>query len=659
MAARKASKKKAEKAEENESPKTGAVADYSGDEGDIDEGYVKRWILQCRDTEREVKYDRDLQNKLNWDVFHLRHDFSHKIPGQSRSVLSRQSMAVESTATFFQQALIDEGDWWDCEASDVKSDDKLKISPDTVKKLTDYQLEQAMMMRHVGRGVKSGLLGALIITKVGGKMKSLPAYVANRDPNKRAAKIKKLNKEGWQLDLRVVNQKNYFPDSTGGGLYELEEMWCDYHELCDLDPEDGWDLDEIEKIEPMKGDDDGEEQLDNRRRSNQNQATRAYRNRVKITEYWGTILGPDGKVLHENVVCNLANEQWLIRPPTKNPLWHQQSPYVASPILDVTEDNAVWPRALADAGSRHNMDLNEIYNLMTDGGMRAAANIGMIRTDWIEDVSELTDGIKPGTNLKVNSQCPPGAKVLEMVKAGELPADSMNMFNIMSQEFNASMLTSDIRSGIQPRRDVPATQIVETSQTITSVFKGITEQIEQNWIKRVLWKSAMTTLQFSDDIDKDEIKDILGERADDFLKLTPEERFADSVQGMKFRVSGITQHLAKAQDFQKLMTLLQTIGGSQVLMEAYVKKYSVDKFLYQSMKGLDIDPRKLENDQTDQEMMQEQAPEQPPGPEGADQMSQVGSPNTGSLEDQLGSAAGPQIPQSEFPKSKATPAGGG
>jgi hypothetical protein len=640
---------------------------YEGGEGseaeseskEDQDSYLVKWAIQCRETEKQIKAEREQQNKQNYDVFHLRHDFSHKIPGQSREVLSRQSMAVEQTASFFQQALIDEGDWWDAEARDAKSETKIKVRPDVIEDLTNFQLEQAKMIRHVGRGVKSGILGALIVTKVGGAMKPLPAYVANRSKDGKKATLKKLNKEGWRLDLRIVNQKNFYPDSTGAGLYNIEDIYCDYHELCKLDPADGWDLELIEGIEPQAfGDDDAEEQLDARTRSNQGQANRSYRHRVKVTEYWGTVLGEDGDILHENVVFNVANDKYLIRPPTENPFWHQEDPYVTSPVLDITEDSAVWPRALADAGTKHNIALNELYNLMVDGGMRAANGVGMLRTDWLEDPSELEDGIKPGTYLKVNSQCPPGAKALEMVQSGTVPPDAQNTFNIMSQEFNASMLTSDIRAGIQPRRDVPATQIVETSQTITSVFKGITEQIEQNWIKKILWKSAMLTCQYSDDIDEQEIRDCLGDRADSFLQLTPEERFAETVQGMKFSVSGITQHLAKSQDFQKIATLMQTIGASPVLMESYAKRFSVDELLYEAMRALGINTRRLELPQAEQEMMKGGGGQpQQPQPE-PNQMSQVTSPNTGSLEDQLGSAAGPQVPQADFPRSRATPAGG-
>jgi hypothetical protein len=626
----------------------------------MDEGQIRKWILQCRESSHQAKFDRMQTNKLNWDVYHMRHDMSHKLPGQSREVLNPQAMAVESTSAYFQQALIDESDWWGCEAKDSKSEPKLKVRPDVVKDLTNDQIDRARILKHVGLGIKSGLLGALIITKVHGEQRPVPKYIVNRDPNKRKATMKRIDKTSWQLKLDVISQNNYYPDPTGAGLYEVEDMWCDLKDVIALSegPDAIYDAECVSEIQPLQEEVSGEESLDLRRRTDQNTVSLGFRSRVKLTEYWGDILNEEGEVVHANCVVTLANDKHLIRPPTPNPLWHQESPYNICPILDVPD--AVWPKALADAGTRHNIALTELYNLMVDGGMRAVNGVSMVRAEWLEDPSELENGIKPGAALKVNSQCPPGAKAIEMVQTGTVPPDAQNMYNIQRQEFNASMLTSDIRSGIQPKREVSATQTVETSQTITSVFKGICEQIEQNWIKKVLEKSWKTVCQFSDEIDEQDVRSVLGDRADDFLKLTPQERFAETVQGVKFSVYGISQQLAKAQDFRKITTLLQTIGASEPLLESFVKRFSLDELLVEAMKSLGINTRRLEISDAEQQMMKQQQDAQQPSPQGTtpDQMSQTQSPNTGSLQDQLGSAAGPQIPQAAFPGSKATPKGG-
>ena len=111
-------------------------------------------------------------------------------------------------------------------------------------------------------------------------------------------------------------------------------------------------------------------------------------------------------MIYENVVCTIAEDKWLIRKPTPNPLWHQESPFVAAPLLEVA--NSPWGKALMDAPTKHNHALIEMYNLMVDGAMKAANNITTIRTQWVKNKADLANGIQPGSAVQVNDQAPPG-----------------------------------------------------------------------------------------------------------------------------------------------------------------------------------------------------------------------------------------------------------
>jgi hypothetical protein len=607
-----------------------------------------RFILEFRNQSKLAKWSRTLKTRQNWDCYWERHDFAHKIPGQSRETLSMQPMAVEQTAAFFQQALVDIGtDWFKAAAKNPRNLDKLKVRPQTIDSLTKFQVGKAEIMKHVVKGVKSGLLGSVFITKVHGYPKPIPYYTASGSKQKKNGKLSYSKKKSWQLCLDLVNDFNYYPDPTGEGLGECEDMWMDYHKVVALSEGDDaiYDKKIVKQIEHLSGEDAAEERFDEMRKSAQNAETRTYRNRVKLTEYWGTILGENGEVEYENCVCTLANDRWLIRPPQPNPLWHQESPYEVTPLLEAPY--GVWPRALMDSPTRHNIAANEIYNLMLDGAMRAANCVTEIRQDWLEDPAQVSGGILPGTSLNLNSMAQPGVPAVSVVKTGEVPPEAMNMFNTMQQEFNRAALTSDIRQGMQPRKDVPATQIVEANQTITSVFSGLSKNIEGH-IQRVLEKSWMTSCQFSDDMDEDELRTVLDEdQADDFLKMTAEERFAETVGGIKFTVSGISLMQQRAQDYKKDTNLAQTIFASQPMEEAFVKKYSVEKLLDRMMRNLGIRTDEIELSQAEQDQMNQPPPQpggqdpnaQPPGPQGPNNMSQVPSPGSGSLQQQMGSAA--------------------
>lgn len=614
------------------------------DFGDDEDGQAIRFILQARNEAKLAKWNSIQQTRENYDVYWTRQDFSHKVAGQSRETLPMQTMAVEQTANYFKQALVDSGDeWWSAFAKDARNTDKMKVKPEIIQTITQLHLNKANIYRHTGLGMKSGLLGAKFITKVNGKWNTAPFFVAERSEKQRKAKLRKGRKKVWELELSVVSQFNFYPDPTGAKLYEIEDMWLDYHQMMALAEGDDaiYDKTVCQEV-TIGGDDAAEEKFDEMRRNNQNEVSHNFRGRVKITEFWGTILDQDGSILHENCVATLANDRFLIRKPTPNPLWHQKSPYESIDLME--SPDAVWPRALADAGSKLNIGANELWNLMLDGAMRAANGVTQIRQDWLENPAQVENGIPPGTNLGVNSQCPPGAHVMELLQSGQVPPEAMNMYNLLNQEFNRAMLTSDIRQGMTPRKDISATQVVEANQTITSVFSGMTKQIEVGFTL-LIEKCWETCAQFSDDMDQEELKAILGDDYDAFAKLTPEERFAATVNGIQYEVFGISMMQQKAQDFKKGLTLLQSIGASQPLMEAFVEKYSFKDFLSFLMQSLGLPTRQFERSQDEQDMMkmQQQVAQEPPGGGGGPGQAQAApSPGGQSQADQQGSAAGPQ-----------------
>lgn len=608
------------------------------------------WILSCRDEADEAKKDRMDRNKENYDMYHLKYDFSHKEEGQSTEVLSKQSMAVESIKSFFQQALVDIGDWWKAECRYAVDPAALAVRPEEITKLTNYMLEEANYFSHVGNSVQSALLGSLSIAKVHGCSADKPKYISRKKGRGKNLKrwIEKVEDESWRLKFNVIRQENYYPDPSGNGLYEIEDMWMDHHELLEAAEEGLYDMAEVRKV-PVGGASETIEEYDKAREVGQNTYSSGHRPKVKITEFWGCIIDPTtGEEVHSNVVATIANDTFLIRKPEANPLWHQKSPYVVAPLMEVA--NSVWHKAPMDAPTQHNKALNEMYNLMVDAGFKQVHAISQLRKDALDNPAQVSNGIKSGTTLVVNSMLPVGGKVLEPLTAVQIPAESMNIFNIMNQEFNASALTNDLRQGVMPFRAVKATEVVEASQTITSVFQGIAKNYESRKSVRELELAWQTVAQNWDRIDKDTFISLFGaERGEELYQMSPQDVFAATVNGVKFRVFGISLTLAKAQDFRKLTTLMQTISASPMLMEEFLKKYDLGKFLGEIMTALDIDKNKLEIPiQVQKTMVQPGGEQVAPG---SDLMSQVPNAGAGSLADLFG---GPEMPQSQFPGSPAT-----
>ncbi len=620
-------------------------------------------IITCMTNYRQEAYtarlDRITQNRTNFDCYHLRQDWSYKTEGQSREFLPKMAMAVEQAANFLQQGLTDLGEWFAVEPQPGLMEDMMKVKPKTVYLLLDRQLGKVGFAQRVNDAAKLGLIGSLMIAKVGGKYVNKPIYRTKESMKNGSLKkvLVRAEDKVWALDISLVRQEDYYPDPTGRNLYEMEDIYMDYWEVERLakGKDAIYDLDAVKQLLGEAGSETPDKEMQKSRETGQNTTFSGYRKQIKLTQIWGTILDELGNVAYENIVCTIANDRVVIQKPTPNPYWHQESPYVTCPIISVP--HSVWGKALMDAPTMLNRAGNEMFNLILDGGMMAVHGIKQLRKSWLDDESQADNGIAPGQTLSVNSNCPPGAQVLERVDTSTVPADGLNVLNLVNQEFNVSALTNDLRMGVASFRAVKATEVVEASNTITSMFSGMAKNIEgdedSGFITPILSKAWKVIAQHINDLDSNELKALLGERvATELLAMGNEELFAETVQGCKFMTFGISATLNKQKDFTKLTAMLQTIGTSEVLTEEFMKKYDFSKLLTEIMRSLDINPYKIEADRAnggDLSAAPAAVPEAPSGlPDVQSQIPQAGAAgNQGDLS---------PIPQADFPASRATPA---
>lgn len=570
-------------------------------------------LTTAYEVAKNARLERDKLTRANYDMYHMRHDFSHKNEGQSTELLSKQRMAVESTKSFFQQALADITEWFGIEFRDPTVDPgALLIKPHEAKKILQDQLTKAKYFSHVGLSVQRGLLGGVMISKTHGAFTPKPKFKTKKEGKGKSLKksVVKVEDRAWDLTYSRVRNEDFFPDPTGRGLYEIEELYTDLHEIFRQARGDDaiYDLEQVKMLSTSLE----EEALHSSERARETgQDIRSYANenrpQVRIREYWGDIVGTDGELVYENIVFTIANDSTVIRKPTPNPLWHQKSPFTVTALLDV--DGAVWPIALMDAATKHNHTLIEMFNLILDAAFKKVHAPSQIRVDDLANPEQVSNGIPAGVALKVKSSLPVGAKVMEALEATDVPNDALNVLNLIQQEFNSSALTTDLRSGVLPSKSVKATEIVEQSQTITSVFQGISKNIEASQIVKELELGWMTIAQNLDMISKDELISMFGiQRGTEISQLDPQDVFVQTVNGFKFEVFGISQTLAKAQDFRKLTTMLQTIASSELLLEKFVEKYDIGKVLGEILTSLDIDTHKIEVKTPQGQAPQEGAP---------------------------------------------------
>jgi len=597
----------------------------------------------------QARRNREVLNSRNWDVYHMRQDWSHKREGQSRDFLPKQRMAVEQTTQFFQQGLMDTTDWWKAEYAPGVREESVIVRKEEVKKIVDRFLEMNNFIPLVGDCIKTGLLSSVIILKVYGDHCKKPFFVFEQELTETGEiknKIKRGFREPWSLKFSLVQAENFYIDPSGKGLYEMEELYLDYFEVKRLSEGKNaiYDAEEVAKI-GTDYQEDWDHKIDKARETNQNVPTEQ-RPKVKIQEFWGTVVDTvTGEILFENVTWTIANDQFLICKPKPNPMWTGESPYVVAPIIRVP--GSVWHTAMMDAASANNITQNELWNLMVDGAMMGVYGIKQYRPDYMEDDSQADEGFYPGQSVAANSACPPGMKILERIDTSSVTQESLAMFQLQNAEFNVAAMTNDLRMGNLPGRSVKATEVVEANQSINSVFGGIAKVLEDQFIVKLLNKSWNLILQHIGEIDFKELKDLLGEeRAMELTSISSEQVFSNMFGGNVFEVFGMSKTLSKMKDFRKLMTFLQTVAASPVLMQEFASKYSMQRLMEEFLRSLDINTERLKMDEreqaeTQQRMMQAMMQQQMlnvggnvgGGGAGTDQgnIPQAGSENTGSM----------------------------
>lgn len=562
------------------------------------------YILECRREAFDARKTRMKRNSLNRDAFMDLQDWSHKTPGQSKEFLPKTATAVEQFTAYVKRSLTQFGEWFSVELNPnlppILTDGQVrKLIEHYLSHMPDGENEFKRIETVVSDAIKQATLESLMNVKVSGRWRAERGYkIDQQNPLISTATggvfqpephLLTEESEVWGLTVDLIRSEDWFPDPTGAGLYEIHEVERDLYLVRQMAEMGVYDQAVVDTIQE---DFKQEETLYTRRyqaqRGQNTSQAPSFRKKVVITEFWGTIVSKEGKVLHRNCLAAVANKKYLIRKPEPNPFWHQLSPFVAAPLIRVPF--SVWHKALMDSASFLNFALNEMFNLMLDGGISAVWGIKQLRSEYLENPDQVANGIPQGMTLTVSSDLPTGEKVLESVAQGQVPTDAMAIFEMLGREFNQAALTNDIKLGSLPPRQVKATEILQADQSQAVTLDSISSDVEA-WMQQILYKAWLNILQHMDDMPQEDLIACVGIPAAVLLRMTPPaERFMMFANYANFKVFGLTATLSRVRDFQKTMAIMQMVSQNPMLMQAFIQNYSIQKVIKLALKQLNINP---------------------------------------------------------------------
>jgi hypothetical protein len=570
---------------------------------------VRGYMKESEDARRY----RIQLNKENRRAFLGQQDWSHKVEGQSKEFLPKTPVAVEQFSAFVKRALTQFGNWFEVE---LGRNSQSPLTSGQIRDLIMSFLRDVYVADNVRKNiaiqltdtVKTGALESLMILKVHGQLQDEriltvePGQAVTDDEGNLqpgAEQLVSAENKRWYLRIDLIKNEDYYPDPSGQGLFEIHRSERDLYYLKERAEEGIYDKAAVAMIE-----EDFKRQHEEARRASEMAQSEskppAFRKKVVIDEFWGSIVDSEGNMAHRNVFCAIANDKFIIRKPQANPFWHQESPFIAVPLIRVPF--STWHKALYDHAAQLNFAINEMFNLMLDGGISSVWGIKQVRTDDLEDPSQVSGGIPQGVTLQVKNTLPHGGKVVETVAQGEVPSDSMAVLEMLNREFTAAALSNELKMGSLPPKQVKATEVIELTQSQAVTLDSISADIEQELITKLIRKSWLTILQNMDDAASDRIISAVGVAgAFAIAEMSPAQRFATCANAATFKVFGLSAVLGRVRDFQKLMALLQSVVQNPILLQAFFKRYSPDRVLSHLMKTLNINPEQMERDEEEQQ----------------------------------------------------------
>lgn len=573
----------------------------------MDEDDLNKILDEYYEQAKENRIERDARTQENLQVYLGKQDWSEKIEGMSTDFYPKLFTAVNQIAALIKKGLLQVGNWFEADlrkAQVITKDEVVSFLTAYFEMLPDVTGRQfSTIQDRIHDAVKLAILSGNLTVKVycrtidevgfnveqGEPILDPEGFVTPGEFQLR----QDIKKPRGYLCIDVVDPYSYFVDPTGRGLYEIHVVERDYYQLLEMAKKGIYKLSKVKELgdtEIRAEEDLYKASIKSRRRKT-----------VRVEEFWGNVIDVDGNLVYENVVITRADGVIIRR--ESNPYWHGLSPFVSFPLIKAPLNGVTI--ALADHASALNLAFNEIMNLIVDGGLASVWGIKQLRTEFLEDISEISAGISQGTTLRVNSTLPPNAKVLEKVVDGAVPPEAFQVAQILQGELAATLNTNDLRLGSLARRNVLATEVNEISSSQDSTLDAMLADIEVNFLVPLIEKAWSCLIQEFDALNPLDAMFAGGPRFYFIIKdLDPVKRWALLCNRVGFRVFGLSSIMTKAKDFTKLMALLQAVNQNPVLMMAFFKTRDPVKVISQLERLLSINPQNFERDDTNEESLQ-------------------------------------------------------
>ena len=539
---------------------------------ELDDEFVLPLKSMIRRAKKDVSKAKISAHKVyvhTGKVLNLLENAQEKVPGAEQVILKQQEM--------IQQA-----------------DDAVTSAKEKLRELEDQLNEYEEEAQEDDKRFKAHLKKTNFVPAFGEMIK--PACLLGLGIIKRLWKSKRLNYE-TKDNQNIYIAPDYQPFQEEPPRYIIEEkemLLCDLIEMArsannSLAESEGkgkvFDMTEIDNIT------DDTTDLEKKAQQNEQKGLDEHKSvsiRVKVLEFWGTVVSKDGKEKNANRLMMLANEKYLIR--------NQENPF-DDPIKRPPYDECVpmpYPHrglsgsSMVQAEIKLQYTLNNLLNMAIDN-LNFTTNT-MFEYDPLNlKEPERMTRIFPGKLIQTKAGMK-GPVISQVITKG-ITNDFFKIFEMVSKELQEGTAVNEFLTSMPSKSAKTLGEIEIKTAESHGYFDVIARKIEVNSIRKILRNSYAMLCQFTT-----EFKNL--------------ERY-------QFNVGGLSLLLLQKQQVEYLIQALSMALKYPQLMQTTDIKDLWERLL--SIWNLDDAHREEDTSQIMQQMPQQPQQPQPQRPQPAAQ----------------------------------------
>lgn len=426
-----------------------------------------------------------------------------------------------------------------------------------------------------------------------------------------------------RVAIETTDPRLLWLDHTYRNLYRIRRVELDKHELRKMATEKDrrgkpiWNLDAIGQMLAYV---EGEDLRRKEEMVGHGVQTSSTRQPIIMDEYLATVIGSDGKVLADNALMIVGNNQFLIRGPEKNPFWHGYDWNVYAPL--VTVPFSVYGRSYMEDFGTVAAVFNNLTNLILDAVQMSSMKAFSVIPEMLTNPEQLADGITPNKVFMLEG----GSQNSEFMRAldlGSLKPESFQIWQAMKNELREAADINEIGMGqFAPKGRTSATEVSKTQESSSAIIRSVAQTIETRWLNVILdltWKTGLQHARSSDLM----LQNAAGK---DLYGALIAQRKELITRPISFQARGISMLIQKGRMLKSLMQIMAFLAQKPEMLAAFMQRIDLEKFLKMLFNLSDVDISKIEISERDRliqstaQQMQQGASQltagqPPPGPQ--------------------------------------------